>query len=56
MVNSRKIGEHYELGRQLGTGACSVVRSAISKVPGSEGEEVRHSYIYTYIHIHTLLM
>lgn len=45
MVNSRNIKEHYELGGQLGTGACSVVRSAISKVPGSEGEEVSHMHV-----------
>jgi hypothetical protein len=56
MVNSRNIEEHYELGRQLGTGACSVVRSAISKVPGSEGEEASHFYVNTFFKVIFLLL
>ncbi|KAG5180796.1 hypothetical protein JKP88DRAFT_200183 [Tribonema minus] len=40
LVKARDIKDHYELGKQLGTGACSVVCKGVSKRPETKGEEV----------------
>mmetsp|Transcript_17209 Transcript_17209/g.25496 ORF Transcript_17209/g.25496 Transcript_17209/m.25496 type:complete len:646 (+) Transcript_17209:101-2038(+) len=40
LMKMRKFSEHYEMGPELGSGACSVVHKCISKRPESKGTEV----------------